>query len=387
MSKEKMEFQSLPIKFEFQPFEDETLKKVKILVMHEGLNLNGSTFNESAIEKAKDSIVNRPILAYVTEVDGTDEKDFKGHEDEVIFTEDGMKYRYKGRPIGVIPANECDYHYEIYGDKKYVAVTGYIWSDYANEALDILERDVEKGQSMEIKVNESSIDEQGNYIIDDYTYLGLTLLGEGIQPAMEGAKVQMFTKQNDDFNKMVTEVETILKKYSAKEVKDVVDVEEQIVEPIVEEQIVDPIEVIEETVVEETVVDEEPIVEEVVVDEVFELKGSLAKMTEELSLAKTEVENLKALNQELESFRTKKIAEEERVAKEGLLNSFSKALNQESVEKIKEDFDTYTLENLEVTLNKLFALQNLKAYTVEEPIKGIPIDIARKENKKSRYAV
>lgn len=186
---------SLPIKYEQQQFDDDRFLKLKIYVMHEGVNLNESNFDMDSIERAKDSIKNVPILAFVKENDGDDSKDFAGHEMELIFKDDTYKFKYLGRPIGVIPADEHNYHYEIIDDKHYVVVDGYVWKDYANDALDILQIDEVKGQSMEITIDSYSFTEDGIMNIVDYKYTGICLLGDDVTPAMVGAKAEVITPQ------------------------------------------------------------------------------------------------------------------------------------------------------------------------------------------------
>jgi hypothetical protein len=234
LQKDKISNISVPVRYELMPFEDDRFKRCKILVMHDGLNLNGSVFNMDAIESAKESLKNVPILGFVRQSDGTDEADFGGHESELILSNDGIKYRYLGRPIGVIPADANDYHYEIYDDKTFVAVTGYIWTDYANEALDILEASGEKGQSMEIRVDDGEWDINDNFVITKYRYTGVTILGDNVTPAMTGAKVQLFSADDNTYSEeyfaMVDELNVALKNYASQsqesEVSDMEDEKE-----------------------------------------------------------------------------------------------------------------------------------------------------------------
>lgn len=213
----QFEYMSIPSKFEFNDFEDDRFKKIRIYVMHDNLNLNNSFFSMDSIESAKDSINNIPILAFVKQIDGTDEKDFGGHEIELVVSDGEYKFRYLGKPIGVIPAENNNYHYETIDDKTYVVVDGYIWVDYANEALEILERDKEKPHSMEIKIIQYSYNNKFKYVeIDKYLYTGLTLLGNNVTPAMDGSKAKLFSKYdfNEDYFKKIEELNNVLKQSS-----------------------------------------------------------------------------------------------------------------------------------------------------------------------------
>jgi len=210
---DKLDNLSIPARFELNNFEDDRYRKITVWVMHDKLNLNNSYFDFSAIEDAKSSLENVPILAFIKQIDGSDDLDFGGHEFEMIITQDNIRFRYLGRPIGIIPS-ENNYRYETIDEKLYVVVDGYIWTDYANEALDILERDIIKSHSMEVKVDKYSYDNKNKYtVIDKYRYTGLTLLGDNITPAMVNSKAELFTIKefNNDYFTKVEELNILLK--------------------------------------------------------------------------------------------------------------------------------------------------------------------------------
>lgn len=215
-----MKYVTIPIRYELQPFDDERFLKLKIYVMHDKLNLNNSFFDMNTIEEAKESIKNIPILAYIKKTED-EMKDFAGHE--VVLTaveKDGekeYKFYYLERPIGVIPEIN-NYHYEEIEDKKYVVVDGYVWKTYANEALDIFERDGEKSVSMEIKIDNGYFDKDNNYyVITKYRYLGITVLGDDVAPAMVNARAEVYEKLQ--YYQMIEELSEILKSYMAGDVK------------------------------------------------------------------------------------------------------------------------------------------------------------------------
>lgn len=187
----KKKYLQLPITYEQTNFDnDDRFVKVRIKVMHNGLNLNNSSFSDQAIEKAAATLSNIPLLAFTKTRDGADEADFLGHEIEFKITDGGIKYVYLGRPIGMIPESN-NYSYEEAEDgRKFVTVDGYIWTSYANEALEIIERDGGKNVSMEIKVDAYS-DNESVLDITDYKYTGIAFLGEDVPPAMMGARADL----------------------------------------------------------------------------------------------------------------------------------------------------------------------------------------------------
>lgn len=169
--------------------EDNRFLRLKIYVMHTGRNLNNTYFDKNTVEQAKDTIKNIPVLAFVKENEDENE-DFSGHEIRISITNNGVQEKYLGRPIGIVP-EQTNYRYEELDGKEFVVVNAYIWKKYANEALDILERDQVKRQSMEIRVLDA-YDDNGLYYITGYQYLGLTLLGDDYQEAMQGAKAEVY---------------------------------------------------------------------------------------------------------------------------------------------------------------------------------------------------
>lgn len=212
-----MEKLRLPVRYEIHPHQDDRYTKIRIYVMHDGVNYNNSFFSKEAMDNARDSIVDIPILAFIKVDDGTDHQDFGGHEMSLVIDSNGARLKYLGRPIGVIPETGNNYHYEEWEGRTYVVVDGYIWNDYANEALDILKRDGVKGQSMEIRIDDY-VEGSDPVEITKYRYTGLTLLGDDHIPAMEGAKAELignFTK-NEVFSKRVNELNESLKNGSSK---------------------------------------------------------------------------------------------------------------------------------------------------------------------------
>lgn len=434
MKKEKILNVSVPVKYELMPFADDRFKKCKILVMHDGLNLNGSVFSKEAIENAKESIKNIPILGFIKQQDGSDEADFGGHESEVVLDNDGIKFRYLGRPIGIIPADANDYHYEIYNDKTYVAVTGYIWTDYANEALDILEKSGEKGQSMEIRVDDGDWDENDNYNITSYRYTGLTILGDNLTPAMTGAKVELFSTDNktfsDEYFAMVDELNVALKNYTSQSQESEgskVEDNEKVLDnnevktpegekPEGEENVVETnSEEGEQTVSEEggdttSVAEGEggsevpSIVETNSVEEVkpeenpIDYSAQITALNVELSTLRESYEALEIELKELREFKATAEAEKaeaEKVAqfeqKKAIFDEFSVGLTEDEMKPVRDAIDELSVKEVTDKLNAIFTAKNLAQLKAKKfsnnTNNGVVIDVPKKDNLKSRYAV
>lgn len=189
------------------------LVPVTLQACHTELNRNLSFISEDTMTKALPSFANKPILGYIHQLDdGT--YDFYTHnvsyvEDENA--EDGIRVEYDERPIGVVPES-CNAHleYDEEKDKNYVVVTGYIYEDYGNRAVDIIKNNGGKTKvSVEIAVNEMSYNAKEGYLnIDDMYFMGVTCLGktpdgEIVQEGMEGSNLKLdnfSAKENSMFS-------------------------------------------------------------------------------------------------------------------------------------------------------------------------------------------
>lgn len=204
--------------FETQEFESKVestqgLVPVTLQACHTELNRNLSFISEDTMTKALPSFANKPILGYIHQLDdGT--YDFYTHNISYVEDEDsddGMRIEYDERPIGVVPES-CNAHleYDEEKDKNYVVVTGYIYEDYGNRAVDIIKANGGKTKvSVEIAVNEMSYNAKEGYLnIDDMYFMGVTCLGktpegEIVHEGMEGSNLKLdnfSAKENSMFS-------------------------------------------------------------------------------------------------------------------------------------------------------------------------------------------
>lgn len=141
------------------------------------------------------SIVNCPILADVqkyTDIDGQEYYDFAGHTMEPMPDpeHDGeTRMNYIERVVGIIPANaNIELRKEYNDSREYLHTDGLIFEEHGNLTASILRRRKEVACSVEIAVNKMHYDlERSVLVIDDFQFLGVTLLGKAVPPGMEGA--------------------------------------------------------------------------------------------------------------------------------------------------------------------------------------------------------
>lgn len=199
--------EALPCSLKF--FEEENLgnlMKVRLKINRTGKNHNYSKFSLDSMKKAEGTLKNIPILGYIKQTDD-DSCDFDGHNIITQIQEDSngytVTYKYLERPIGVIPeTNNIEYVEE--DGETYCCCDGYIWKSYANEGYELL-KNSDKSVSMEIRILDSDVDEDWYEDIKEFEYLGVTVLGDDVPPAIQGASIT----SNCNFNIYKSQLEEI----------------------------------------------------------------------------------------------------------------------------------------------------------------------------------
>ena len=188
---------------------DTRFTKVKIKMMHLGLNLNNSIFNKEVVDEAIPTLYNTPILAYVEKNSERDD-DFSDHRQELSIENGTIKVTYKCIPYGVI-GESCNPRYEKHtaGDgveRTYLVVDGLIWNKI--EHADIFTRDFIKDASMELTENYSGkFDEDNHFVFTKIEFDGICALGNNVEPAMKGANIEV--------NFALSEIQTKLEQFNA----------------------------------------------------------------------------------------------------------------------------------------------------------------------------
>ena len=162
------------------------LVPVNIVLMHDMINRNNTHISVDTIKRASESIKNKPILAYMGKNE-YGELDFAGHEIIVELSDDSdelVKVTYLESPIGIIPES-TDINYFEKDGKTYMTCTGYIYSDYSNDAIGLIEKTDGKCVSVEININNFSEGNDGVLGIDDFEFTGVTILSDDVRPAMD----------------------------------------------------------------------------------------------------------------------------------------------------------------------------------------------------------
>ena len=166
-------------------------------------NRNRSHFTPDSLRKATSTCYNKPILAHFK----PEENDFGAHEDNGLHYDsenDNYYFDYTKDsevPIGLIRQNDKVEVVEENG-LTWLNVSAALWVQYNYKACKRLLKDRHKKVSVEVEVNSSYIDERGIEIIEDFTLLGISVLGSSVTEAIPGASLDITDlKDNAMFNK------------------------------------------------------------------------------------------------------------------------------------------------------------------------------------------
>ena len=135
--------------------------------------------------------------------------DFEGHEDDGLFK--------KEIPCGFVP-NEESANIKFEKDEDgtvFLVCDAYIWTMYFENVKEIFERDGgEKSVSVELLAIETEDKDDGTTELKEFSFTGITLLGEKIRPAVDGASAKLIKNSsastNAEYEKAKVEFEKIL---------------------------------------------------------------------------------------------------------------------------------------------------------------------------------
>jgi len=222
----KYKFTHIPIQYQQSREIDERFLEVKIYVLHTGENYNGSIFTKEAVNSAIPTLANTPLLAFVKRDENG--KDFAGHEIDLVIEDGEFKWKYIGQAYGVIPEqNNARWEFMVGDDgveREYLVVDAIVWKKF-DDAVEIISRDLVKGQSMELSEKYSGyFNEDGLFVFENFKFDGCAILGNDVEPAMNSAKVEM----KFSMDKLKMEIAKMMKEYANKYSKEVqqVNIEE-----------------------------------------------------------------------------------------------------------------------------------------------------------------
>lgn len=195
---------------------------------HDHVNLNMSEISEESFNENVPSANFRPILAHIT-TNSDDELDFGSHDYYITSDKDGNdKVVYEEQPIGVIDGNKTSIEYDEDAKVNRAVLHGYLYDEYCQDAIDILNRRGTVDCSIELNIRELSFNaKNGTLVLDDFYVSGLTLLSKDVNPGMAGSnfKIEDFavdknaieTFSNDKLVETLEKLTSILESFEIKE--------------------------------------------------------------------------------------------------------------------------------------------------------------------------
>lgn len=163
------------------------------------------------IEKYYNTFAGKPLLiAYIGERVGD------GHNSQTrVDRETGTCYEsYMAstaeRIVGMVSEEESDLSLIERDGYIWIRAKGRIWTNYAPELTEKLLRTGHMSISVETNVLESTVEDEVEKMVD-WLGLGVTLLGDGVDPAVPGANVRVLAAMQEEFEDMKLRVAALRK--------------------------------------------------------------------------------------------------------------------------------------------------------------------------------
>ena len=171
---------------------DDDIALVELDLLHTGKNRNQYYIGKEAVEKAIPTIYNKPIIyrlnnEFLPEL-ATDVVEHGTMEDRSM------------RIAGTIPES-APMEFIKRNGKEYLRTRGVIYKIYQSSLMNILQnRNGNMKVSIEIYVTDSEQDEEGTWVVNDFKFEGVALLGEGILEGIEGSQLNVIKFSAKDLN-------------------------------------------------------------------------------------------------------------------------------------------------------------------------------------------
>lgn len=202
---------SIPIKkYSIIQNSDEFLY-VRLQIIKEGLNLNGSDFLLTGMESSKDTFKQKPLLcAFPKDWKSGKYKMGDGHSSNIAYDEDEDELYYSylddgmEKCIGFVP-NETDIRIENIDGANWIILDSIIWKEYNHELVKELLKKRNKGLTNRISVEITVVDsyeDNGVEYIQSFIGNGITLLAldDSVKEGIPGANLKVYA-QSEKFEK------------------------------------------------------------------------------------------------------------------------------------------------------------------------------------------
>ena len=183
-------------------------------VAYEGKNRNGSLITHEAFEKALPTLANVPIVANYNIEDDS----IGGHDMGIVKDDEGLlRLINYTEPLGVVTESANQWFGAVEEDDgtihNYLYTEVLLWK--RQPVYNKIKKDGITDHSMEITVKDAHT-EDGVFVIDDFEFTALCLLGDDVTPCFESSSLEVFStdlkkqisEMMQDFKESFTKVDT-----------------------------------------------------------------------------------------------------------------------------------------------------------------------------------
>lgn len=361
------------------------MTEVKIDILYHGDNRNGSNLSKEVVEKKAQSLIGCPIVGCYIEELG----DFDTHS-------------YKTRPYGFIPeSSKFSWEEKMVNGtiKEFFCATGYMWSKRYPELNRV--STLGNNHSMEISNVDGHEREDGVFVIDDFNFSALCILGADTnyqEPCFEKSIIKGIS--SDEFKEEFNLMYYTLNESIAGGVKNMEN-EKNLNNPIEDGEVNKPLEgeAVANTQTENPTEPEVKSGEEGEGVKTELNNGNVENNTEPKNEEPSEGEenitkaDYDELVRQLKELQDKVESEKLESQKLEIIDKYSPVLSESEISEFKEKIKDFNLNQLEFDITKKIAENQLNSnsksnseFSLEEEKEGVRSALPKKD-KSSKYCI
>jgi len=173
--------------------------RCKVYICYSDLNRNNSIINKQLINKKLHTLFGCPIVGQYSK----EKNDFTDHGGKLEIENGEIKYVVTTIPYGFVPESS-EIKWEYINGKDYLTCTGYLWSSRYPEVLSVLEEG--RPQSMELDEVSGEWNDKNQFVITDFCFSALCILGKDVEPCFEDAKIISYSLNKNEFKNEFTQM-------------------------------------------------------------------------------------------------------------------------------------------------------------------------------------
>lgn len=190
-SKKKLTFELSPEQLRIKTLLNKEFLAVDIMAISNVYpNRNKSYFTEDSMKNAIPTFYEKPILGSFSAF----KDDFGGHDNRLVSDEYGVHEDHVGGryevPLGLVRSKDRVELIEKDG-LKWISLSAALWVNYSYRQVKKLLKSKGKKVSVEVEVTKSHIDNDGIEVIDEFSLMGITILGSDYTEAIPNANISI----------------------------------------------------------------------------------------------------------------------------------------------------------------------------------------------------